>query len=122
MLTNVTRSTSDHCGKGPVRLFLYSSSRVHIDVAVFAVGSFDQMDSRASFGSCPELFRQDPSVSAKRTFGHASIPKRLENVVCTGNQFSDRFLGQFGRRQGRYPSLLGTTTATTGSYLAGGSS
>ena len=123
MLTNVTRSTVDHCGKGPVPLFLYSSSRVHIDVVVFAVGSLDQMDSRASFGSCPELFRQDPSVSTKRTFGHASIPKRLEDVVGTGNQFSDCFFGQFGRRQGRHPSLLGTTTTTTmDSCLGGGGS
>ena len=101
---------SVHCGKGPVPLFLYCSSRVHIDVVVFAIGSFDQMDSRPSLGVCPELFRQDPMVSTKRTFGHASVPKRLEDVLRAGNQFSDHFFGEFRSRQGSHPSLLGTTT------------
>ena len=108
------KSLSDHCGKGPVPLFLYSS-RVHIDVAVFAVGSLDQMDSRTSFGTCPELFRQDPVVSTKRTFGHTSIPKRLEDVLGTGNQFSDHFFSQFGRRQGRHPSFLGGSSSSSSS-------
>ena len=106
-------------GKGPVPLFLYSSSRVHIDVMEFAVGSFDQMDPRASFGTCPELFRQDPVVFAERTFGHASIPKRLEDVLGTGNQFSDHLFSQFGRRQGRHSSLLGgsSSSSSCGAFL-----
>ena len=100
-------------------LSFYTPSGVHIDVAVFAVGSFDQMDSRASFGTCPELFRQDPVVSTKRTFGHTSIPKRLEDVLGTGNQFSNHFFSQFGRRQGRHPSFLdgSSSSSCSGTFL-----
>ena len=98
------------------------SSRVHIDVVVFAIGSLDQTHTRAFFGVCPELFRQDPVVSAKSTFGHASIPKRLEDVLRTGNQFSDHFFSQFGGRQGSHTSLLGTTTTRTIDSCLGGSS
>ena len=91
---------------------------------VFAIGSLDQTHTRAFFGVCPELFRQDPSVSTKSTFGHASIPKRLEDVIRAGNQFSDHFFGHFGGRQGSHTSLLGstTTTRTIDSCLGGSSS
>ena len=81
----------------------------------FTVGSPNQMDPRPSFGTCPELFRQDPVVFAERTFGHASIPKRLEDVLGTGNQFSNRLFSQFGRRQGRHPSFLGSSSSSSSS-------
>ena len=86
---------------------------------VFAVGSLDQMDPRTSFGVCPELFRQDPVVFAERTFGHTSIPKRLEDVLGTGNQFSDHLFSQFGRRQGRHPSFLGGSSSSSSSSSCG---
>ena len=54
-------------------------------------------------------------VSAKCTFGHTSIPKRLEDVLGTGNQFSDHFFSQFGRRQGRHPSFLGGSSSSSSS-------
>ena len=45
-----------HWWKRVQSLSFYTPSRVHIDVVVFTVGSLDQMDPRASFGACPELF------------------------------------------------------------------
>ena len=96
-------------------LSFYTPSGVHIDVTEFAVGSPNQMDPRPSFGTCPELFRQDPMVFAERTFGHTSIPKRLENVLGAGNQFSNHFFSQFGRRQGHHPSFLSGSSSSSSS-------
>ena len=57
-------------------------------------------------------------VSAKRTFGHTSIPKRLEDVLGTGNQFSDHFFSKFGCRQGGHPSFLGgSSSSSCGAFL-----
>ena len=95
-------------------------SGVHIDVMEFAVGSPNQMDPRPSFGVCPELFRQDPMVLAERTFGHASIPKRLEDVFGTRNQFSNHLFSQFGRRQGRHPSFLSGSSSSSSSCSCSG--
>ena len=100
-------------------LSFYTPSGVHIDVMEFAVGSPNQMDPRPSFWVCPELFRQDPMVFAERTFGHASIPKRLEDVLGTGNQFSNHFFSQFGRRQGCHPSFLSGSSSSSSSSCSG---
>ena len=124
MLTShTTLSTDLFFGDEVGSLFLYSpSSRFHIDVMVFAIGSLDQMNLRAFFGPCPELFRQDPSVSAKSTFRHASVPIGLEDVIRAGNQFSDHFFGDFGGQGGSIAPLLGATTSTTAGSCRGGSS
>ena len=91
----------------------FTFSRFHIDVMIFAIGSLDKMNLSAFFGTCPELFRQDPSVSSKSTFRHAFVPIRLEDVIRAWNHFSDHFFSDFSCHGCSITTLLCTTSTTT---------
>ena len=67
----------------------------------------------AFFGTCPELFRGDPSVSSESTFRHASVPIRLEDVIRAWNQFSDHFFSEFSGHGSTTTPLRATSTTTT---------
>ena len=75
------------------------------------------------FGTCPELFRGDPSVSSKSTFSHAYVPITLEDVIRAWNQFSDHFFSDVSGFESFHDSTpLRATTTTTMTWSCGGSS
>ena len=128
MLTGHSTLSTDCFGRrSDLSLSFYTpprlTSRFHIDVMIFAIGSLDKMDLSAFFGTCPELFRQDPSVSSKSTFRHASVPIRIEDVIRAWNHFSDHFFRDFGCHGWSITTLLCTTlTTTTTTWWCGSSS